>query len=228
MTSFNGFLYHGSKYRFDEFETYEVRFSPRVNIPLAYATKKSEGYLYEMKTRSKIPNILSISSNALISKLIELRNTLGAPTLETKYDYQYRNRDSKLGNISSEWDDVVASLCEYEHVNGISMPKNENQIMLCRRVVKKYLKVNRIFKVVKKPNVKGYEIQQIVPAIEEPFHLSNTTDFPYPPEPKPQSLAQKYRNRIHLPPKMRKYTYKTKPQIPAKLRKYNSFKKIKL
>jgi len=219
MTSFTGFLYHGSIHRFDEFETYEVRFSPKVNIPLAYATKiVGEGYLYEMRTVSKIPNILSISTSAMLPKLIALRNTLGTPTRETKYDYQYRKK-AKLGNISSDWDDAVASLCEYEHVNGISMPKNENQIMLCRDAVKKYLKVNRIFKVSKRTD--GFEMQQIVPKIEAPFHLSKPIHFPYPIL-ETKTFVQAYQNRGHLPPKMRKYTYKN--QTPLKLRKYTQKK----
>ena len=54
--------------------------------------------------------------------------------LTGKTRYKKKKPDTDLG-YRTEWDDMVGEMCEYD---GISLLKNENQVMLCQDAVREH------------------------------------------------------------------------------------------
>jgi hypothetical protein len=183
-------LYHGSHNLFDQFNTYETRFTPDLKIALHYARKgelemesiklkETVGYVYECIVAKSIPNVIQSKKSFLMNRYPELMAFLNP------FQHSKPWKDEKSGNIGSDWDDMIGRICEFENVQGIRLHKNENQLMLCRDAVRKYIRFHRIFAVdsplFHKTDPKILTMRQIMPVEGKKFQILKEKNIPLSP-----------------------------------------------
>jgi len=139
-------LYHGSPHFFTEFKTYETRFTPCQSIALQYATKnKTHGFLYEYHVSGTHPlsRVLLVPTILTSHEYSAIENKFKRceKTFDSKQEFE--SKQGTFKNVSTDWDNFLASFCQFKLIQGIWLPKHENQVMLCRRTVHESLVLKR-------------------------------------------------------------------------------------